>query len=155
MLCRRELTKLDISTGLWEIGVNRYDDEGAAVIARCLPRLQDLQCSKCEFGWEGVCVLAGNLIDIDTFEMSENQVAVQGYITLGRLPRLRHMSACTGRAYAVDSGLVDWTVVALAQQLRRLTFMWVGRDCFTLDLYERPGVRSLVRQALRKNAIAR
>ena len=41
-------------------------------------------------------------------------------------------------AYAAETGLRDWTAVALAKQLRRLTDLWIGKKPWNLDLDDRP-----------------
>ncbi len=71
-LCRLQLISLDIGTVISNIGWNSYGDEGALIVARHLPSLQQLWSYENELGWEGVAAIANSLakleeLDIDNY----------------------------------------------------------------------------------------
>ena len=69
-LCRLKLTELKIGKAIGNIGYNSYGDEGALVVARHLPSLQELCAYSNKLGWEGVGAVANSLTELETLSIS-------------------------------------------------------------------------------------
>ena len=88
-LCQLNLTSLNIGTVISYIGENSYGDEGALIVARHLPSLQELVNNKNELGWEGVAAIANSLTKLEELFIDNNSQVRQGVTPLGRLPLLK------------------------------------------------------------------
>ena len=76
-------------------GGNNYGDEEVVVVARHLPSLQQLWVSRSRLGREGVAVFASSIVNLEVVGIGSNQEVMQGAGSLGRLPNLKELSACT------------------------------------------------------------
>ena len=94
-MCRLKLTLLNIGKVMSNIESNSYGDEGAAVVARNIPGLQDLRFGWNQLGWEGVCAIANSLTELETLSINNNEEVSQGVTPLGRLPILQDLDAGT------------------------------------------------------------
>lgn len=94
-LCRLSLTELDIGNSFQDIGYNSYKDEGAVVLARHLHTLTSLSAWKNELGCEGVMTVSDSLIRLKSIQIASNREAMHGAFALGRLPKLKELSAGT------------------------------------------------------------
>ncbi len=120
-LCRLNLTVLNIGKAISNIDDNSYGDEGALVVARHLTSLQRLWARENELGWEGVAAVASSLTKLETLSIPNNSEVSQGVTPLGRLPLLQNL-------HADNTETKDWTAVALAKQLRRLTLLAISKE---------------------------
>ena len=64
-------------------------------MARHLPRLQVLWIPMNVFGWESLTAIAKNLSALNTLWVHKNEKVGMGACTIGRIPHLRELSACT------------------------------------------------------------
>jgi hypothetical protein len=71
-------------------------------------------------------VLSRSLTGMMRLDISKN-CARQGYSCLGMLPNLKELHASTAYAYADSLKTVDWTVISLAMQLRRVHRLNIGK----------------------------
>ena len=94
-LCRLRLTELNIGKVISNIGYNSYGDEGAVVVSRHLPSLQELWAYENKLGWEGVAAIASSLTKLETLSILNNKEVSQGVTPLGRLPILKRLYART------------------------------------------------------------
>lgn len=136
-LCRCKLTYLNIGKFIGNIDSNRYGDEGARVMARYLPSLQELWVQDNELGWEGVAAIARTLTALETLSLKDNKEVSQGATALGRLPTLKELVAGTCDSYTDNTKTPDWTAVALTKQRRRLTYLWIGKYSWNSDFHAR------------------
>lgn len=72
-----------------------------------------------------------------TLDIRHNKEVTQALNCLGRLPTLKVLYAGTQASYVENIGFMDWTSIALAKQLRKLSQLWIGKEIFKLGVYNR------------------
>lgn len=90
-------------------------------MAKHFPTLQALSIGDNRLGREGVVTISRNMMGLKNIGMNNNKEVMQAMWSIGRLPNLRKLSAR-------NTGVRDWTVVAIANQLRRLEELRIGED---------------------------
>ena len=94
ILCRLELTYLNIGKVTSNIGNNNYGDEGAFVVAKHFHNLKDLWATNNGLGWEGVAAIA-NSTKLERLWIHNHEQIGEGVTPLGRLPVLKYLVAGT------------------------------------------------------------